>query len=238
VFELRCLKIESEMSAHSRNSVTRPGGHRRCRYSLASKRGHLGATWLLVAVLISTLHGPASAHVETGTATGLVSGLLHPVTGPDHLAAMVAVGLWSAQLGSPAIWALPITFPLVMALGGLLGLARLGLPFTEQAVALSAVVLGALILLRARPPLWIAALVVAYFAIFHGHAHGLELPHAADPLAYGLGFVIATGLLHLCGILIGTLTRWPLGGRVVRACGAAVGGVGCYFLLAAFGLIP
>ena len=151
---------------------------------------------------------------------------------------MVAVGLWGAQLGSPAIWLLPITFPLVMALGGLLGLAKVGLPFTEQAVALSAVVLGALILLRARPPLWIAALVVAYFAIFHGYAHGLELPQAANPLAYGLGFVIATGLLHLCGILIGTLIRWPLGERVVRACGAAVGCVGCYFLLTSVGLIP
>jgi len=88
-----------------------------------------------------------------------------------------------------------------------------------------------------RPPLWIAALVVATFAIFHGYAHGLELPRAANPLAYGAGFVIATGLLHLCGILIGTLTRWPVGESVVRGCGAAVGCVGCYFLLASFGLI-
>jgi urease accessory protein len=192
----------------------------------------------LAAVLALSLQGPASAHVESGTATGLMSGLLHPITGLDHLVAMVAVGLWGAQLGRPAIWALPITFPLVMALGGLLGLGKVGLPFTEQAVALSAVVLGALILLRARPPLWIAALVVAYFAIFHGYAHGLELPHAADPLAYGAGFVIATGLLHLCGILIGTLRRWPAGEGVVRACGGAVGCVGCYFLLASFGLLP
>ena len=202
------------------------GGHRCCRWN-----------WALAAALTVTLHGSAFAHVESGTASGLASGLLHPVTGLDHLVAMVAVGLWGAQLGSPAIWLLPITFPLVMAFGGLLGLANVGLPFTEQAVALSAVVLGALILLRARPPLWIAALVVAYFAIFHGYAHGLELPQAANPLAYGLGFVIATGLLHLCGILIGTLTRWRFGEGVVRACGAVVGVVGGYFLLAAFGLI-
>jgi urease accessory protein len=213
-----CLKTDSKMSGEE--------GRRRCRCS-----------WSLATALTVTLYTPASAHVESGTATGLVSGLLHPITGLDHLAAMVAVGLWGAQLGSPAIWLLPITFPLVMALGGLLGLAKPGLPFTEQAVALSAVVLGALILLRARPPLWVAALVVACFAIFHGYTHGMELPYAADPLAYGLGFVIATGLLHLCGILIGTLIRWPLGERVVRACGAAVGGVGCYFLLAAFGLV-
>ena len=204
----------------------------------ASTNGsHRRVTCALTVLLAFALHGPASAHVESGTAAGLVSGLSHPITGLDHLVAMVAVGLWGAQLGSPAIWLLPITFPLVMALGGLLGLAGLGLPLTEQAVALSAVVLGALVLLRAQPPLWIAALIVAYFAIFHGYAHGRELPHAADPLAYGLGFVIATGLLHLCGILIGTLTRWPLGESVVRACGAAVGCVGCYFLLASFGLM-
>ena len=196
-----------------------------------------GAVWALAGVLTLLLHGPAFAHVESGTAAGLASGLLHPITGLDHLVAMVAVGLWGAQLGSPAIWLLPITFPLVMAFGGVLGLAKVSLPFTEQAVALSAVVLGVLILLRVRPPLWIAALVVATFAIFHGYAHGLELPRAANPLAYGAGFVIATGLLHLCGILIGTLTRWPSGENVVRACGAAVGCVGCYFLLASFGLI-
>lgn len=195
-------------------------------------RARWSISWLLGILLTFALQGQVSAHVETGTATGLVSGFLHPITGLDHLVAMVAVGLWGAQLGAPAIWLLPITFPLVMAFGGLLGLAKVGLPFTEQAVALSAVILGGLILLRVRPPLWIAALVVAYFAIFHGYAHGLELPHAADPLAYGAGFVIATGLLHLCGILIGTLIRWPAGERLVRACGAAVGGVGCYFLLA------
>ena len=196
-----------------------------------------GAVWALAGALALLLHGPAFAHVESGTAAGLASGLLHPITGLDHLVAMVAVGLWGAQLGSPAIWLLPITFPLVMAFGGVLGLAKVSLPFTEQAVALSAVVLGVLILLRVRPPLWIAALVVATFAIFHGYAHGLELPRAANPLAYGAGFVIATGLLHLCGILIGTLTRWPVGESVVRGCGAAVGCVGCYFLLASFGLI-
>ena len=196
------------------------------------RRASWSTSWLLGVLLTVALQGPAFAHVETGTATGLVGGFLHPVTGLDHLVAMVAVGLWGAQLGAPAIWLLPITFPLVMAFGGLLGLAQVGLPFTEQAVALSAVVLGVLILLRARPPLWVAALVVAYFAIFHGYAHGRELPYAADPLAYGAGFVIATGLLHLCGILIGTLIRWPVGAGVVRACGAAVGCVGCYFLFA------
>jgi len=190
-------------------------------------------------VLLATLAltSPASAHTGAGMALGLQSGFLHPITGFDHLVAMVAVGLWGAQLGNPAIWTLPITFPLVMALGGLLGISGLALPWAEEVVALSGIVLGVLVALRARPPLTIAMLIVAVFAIFHGYAHGRELPHAADPLAYAVGFVAATGLLHLCGIVIGLLVRWPSGERAVRACGVAIGGVGAYFLLAALGAI-
>jgi urease accessory protein len=179
----------------------------------------------------------AFAHTPAEVALGLRSGLLHPITGLDHVVAMVAVGLWGAQLGAPAIWILPITFPLVMAAGKLLGLANVPLPGVEEAVALSGIALGILVALHARPPLWVATLIVGAFAIFHGYTHGRELPHAADPLAYGAGFVIATGLLHLCGILIGLMVRWPLGERAVRACGAAIGCVGAYFLFAALGSI-
>ena len=118
-------------------------------------------------------------------------------------------------------------------LGEVLGIAGVPLPFSEVGVALSGIVLGALVAVRARAPLPLAMLLVGAFAIFHGYAHGRELPNAADPLAYGAGFVVATGLLHLCGILIGTLDRWPLGQQAVRACGAAVGCVGIYFLFAA-----
>jgi urease accessory protein len=151
---------------------------------------------------------------------------------------MVAVGLWGAQLGNPAIWVLPITFPLVMALGGLLGVSGLDLPLTEPVVALSGIALGMLIALHVRAALWVAALVVGVFAIFHGYAHGRELPEAANPAAYAVGFVTATGLLHLSGIVIGLLVTWPVGARAVRACGAAIGCVGVYFLLAAVGAIP
>jgi urease accessory protein len=180
----------------------------------------------------------AFAHSGSAAAIGLESGFMHPITGLDHLVAMVAVGLWGAQLGNPAIWTLPITFPLVMALGGLLGVAGIDLPLTEPIVAFSGIALGVLIALRARPALWVAALIVGIFAIFHGYAHGRELPQAADPLSYGVGFVVATGLLHLCGIVLGVLIRWPLGERVVRTCGAGIGCVGGYFLLAALGAIP
>lgn len=172
----------------------------------------------------------AYAHAEVGVAGGLVSGFLHPIFGPDHLVAMVAVGLWGAQLGSPAIWLLPITFPIVMAMGALLGLAGFPLPGVEVGVAASALVLGAMVALALRPPFWIAAILVGIFAVFHGYAHGAELPEAANPLAYGVGFVVATGLLHLCGILLGLLVAWKSGAWVVRASGAGIASLGVYFL--------
>jgi urease accessory protein len=172
----------------------------------------------------------ALAHQQAGVAGGLTSGFLHPLTGLDHLVAMVAVGLWGAQLGLPAIWLLPITFPLVMALGGVLGVMGVPLPMPEVFIALSALALGGAVAARLRPPFVAAAIVVGIFAIFHGHAHGVELPGAANPLAYGVGFVVATGLLHLCGIAVGTLTKWPIGERVIQGVGASIAALGCYFL--------
>lgn len=176
---------------------------------------------------------PALAHEQGGVAGGLASGLLHPLTGIDHMIAMVAVGIWGAQLGPPAIWLLPVTFPLVMAFGGVAGVLRVPLPAPEAAIALSALVLGAAVAVQARVPFAAAAAVVGVFAIFHGHAHGVELPRAADPLAYGAGFVIATGLLHLGGIAVGALSRWPAGARLIQALGAAIALLGGWFLASA-----
>jgi urease accessory protein len=190
---------------------------------------------LLVAMAGLVLAQPALAHEQTGVGGGLIRGLLHPLTGMDHLIAMVAVGIWGAQLGAPAIWVLPITFPLVMAFGGVLGVLRIPLPMPEMVIALSALVLGAAVAMRLRLPFAAAAVVVAVFAVFHGHAHGAELPSAANPLAYGLGFVVATGLLHLCGIAIGMLTRWPAGERLIQGLGAVIAALGCYFLVQSLG---
>ena len=166
---------------------------------------------------------------EGGVAEGFLSGFLHPVFGPDHVVAMVAVGLWGAQLGRPAIWVLPIAFPLVMALGGTLGIAGLGIPAVELGIAVSAVVLGLVVATAARPPLWVAALLVGAFAIFHGHAHGTELPGSANPLAYALGFVLATGCLHASGIALGALTGSRAGAATVRTCGGFIAAAGLYF---------
>jgi urease accessory protein len=183
------------------------------------------------------LASPASAHEQAGVGGGLVSGLLHPLTGLDHLIAMVAVGLWGAQLGAPAIWVLPITFPIVMALGGVLGVLRIPLPMPEVAIALSALVLGIVIAMRLRLPFVVAAAIVGVFAVFHGHAHGLELPGSASPLAYGIGFVTSTGLLHLSGITIGTLTRWSTGELFVQSLGAGIALLGGYFLAQSLGAV-
>jgi urease accessory protein len=182
------------------------------------------------AVLVVMASVPASAHTGEGVIGGFASGFVHPLAGLDHLVAMVGVGLWGAFLGRPAIWLLPVVFPLVMAFGGALGIAGVPLPGVEVGIALSAVAIGACVALALRPPLWVAALVVGAFAIFHGHAHGTELPNAANPIAYAAGFVIATGLLHLCGIGIGLLAGHSTGRYAVRAGGGVIAAIGLAFL--------
>jgi urease accessory protein len=189
--------------------------------------GSVAAAFLLVAAACS----PAVAHSGSGSG-GFVGGFLHPVFGPDHVVAMVAVGLWGAFLGAPAIWLLPVVFPLVMAGGGVLGILGLPLPGVEIGIAISAIVLGLMVALAARPPLWVAAVLVGAFAIFHGHAHGSELPPGSDAVAFSVGFVVATGLLHLTGITFGLLARWPAGRLTVRAAGGAIALVGLTFLRA------
>ena len=172
----------------------------------------------------------AQAHEGAGLAGGFMSGFAHPLLGWDHVVAMLAVGLWGAFLGAPALWLLPVVFPVVMAAGGALGVLGVPLPAVEVGIAVSAIALGGVVAGALRPPLWVAALLVALFAVFHGHAHGTELPQAASPLAYSLGFVVATGLLHLTGIALGLLTRWPAGRIAVRGMGAGIALLGVLFL--------
>lgn len=187
----------------------------------------LRAAALAVLVLVPLV---ALAHEERGQAAGFLAGLAHPVSGLDHVVAMIAVGLWGAVLGAPAIWVLPVAFPVMMAMGGLLGLLGVPLPGVEIGIAASAAILGGMVLGEARPPLALAAVVVAFFAIFHGHAHGTELPAGTSALLYSLGFVAATGLLHAAGIAVGVLHRWPAGRLLVRAAGGGIGAAGLFFL--------
>lgn len=185
---------------------------------------------ILAAAAAVAMSNPAWAHPEAGVPGGLLSGFLHPLSGADHLVAMVSVGLWAAMLGAPAIWVLPIAFPLMMALGGALGMMNVPVPQTELMIALSAVVLGLAVAFAARAPLWIAGLIVSVFAVFHGYAHGQELPESSDALAYGVGFVAATGLLHGCGITAGLLLKYRSGGYAVRLAGAGIAVLGMVFL--------
>lgn len=196
----------------------------RTRHSMRS----LAWLSLIAAFLIwaPSLH----AHVEHGQAAGFASGFRHPWSGLDHVLAMVAVGIWGSQLGAPAIWMLPVTFPMVMAFGGFLGLAGVRLPGVEIGIALSALLLGAMVWGETRPKLIFAALLVGVFGLLHGHAHGTELPLGQSGLLYSMGFVIATGCLHLTGITLGLVHRWPAGKLALRLAGAAISVMGVMFL--------
>ncbi len=173
---------------------------------------------------------PAFAHTGTGLPGGFASGFLHPLSGFDHLLAMVSVGLWGAFLGRPLIVALPVIFPTVMVVGAGLAMAGVPAPPTEIGIALSVLLLGAAIAAAWRAPVWAACAVVGVFALFHGYAHGKELPSAAEPIGYAVGFVLATGLLHVCGIGIGLINNRPGGIVVTRLMGAGVALAGVVFL--------
>lgn len=184
----------------------------------------------LIVFLFLLLPLTAFAHEGEEAASGFVSGFMHPIFGPDHIIAMVAVGLWGGILGRPAIWMLPVAFPVVMALGGMLGIVGVPMPFVESGIAISGLILGLLVALMQKTPLWFAAFIVSLFGLFHGHAHGVELPQAATPIAYSVGFVISTGLLHICGILIGLLIDFSWGKPIIRIIGALIALTGLYFL--------
>jgi urease accessory protein len=184
----------------------------------------------LVLLFWMTYPSIASAHNIQGSIGGFVSGCVHPLTGLDHIVAMVAVGMWGAFLGGRAMWMLPVVFPVVMASGGALGVLHVPMPGVETGIALSGIVLGAMVAFAVKPPLWVAAVIVGIFAIFHGYAHGAELPEAANAVTFAIGFVISTGILHLCGIAFGLLTKWPWGRIIVRVSGVAIMIIGFGFL--------
>jgi urease accessory protein len=171
----------------------------------------------------------ALAHTGVGGTAGFSHGFMHPLTGIDHVLAMMMVGVFAWQLGGRALWLVPITFVLIMAVGGTLGVAGIGVPLVEAGIALSVIVLGAIVALRLKAPVAIAMAVVGLFAMFHGHGHGSEMPENTAGMAYGLGFMIATALLHLGGIAIGFLIgrigdeRGPVFVRATGAVAAVAG---------------
>jgi len=167
---------------------------------MSRSRTMLRAAFATAATLLPTA---AWAHPGHDASVGFMHGFVHPATGLDHVLAMVAVGLFAAQLGGRALWAVPLSFVSVMALGGVLGAAGIGLPFVEVGIAGSVVVLGLAVARQWKAPMAAAMALVGTFAVFHGHAHGAEMPVDALGLEYGLGFILATALLHLVGIGLG-----------------------------------
>ena len=188
----------------------------------------------IAAIVLALWPVVAHAHVAPGQAVGLVTGFRHPWSGLDHILAMIAVGIWGAQLGAPAIWLLPVTFPMVMAFGGFLGLIGVHLPGVECGIAASALLLGAMVSLEARPPLIWAAVLVGIFGLYHGHAHGTELPDGQSGMLYSMGFVIATGCLHAAGIALGLIHPLPAGRWALRGAGACIAIMGLLFIWRAF----
>jgi urease accessory protein len=175
---------------------------------------------------------PAWAHIAEATGGGWSAGFAHPFSGIDHLVTMVAVGVWAVQMGERAVWLMPASFVMVMALGAMLSLAGVALPGAEDGIALSVAVLGVLLAVAARPSLATGVAVVALFGLVHGYAHGAEMPQAAAPLLYALGFLVATLVLHLLGIALGLAARNPLGQRLLPIGAAAMAGIGITLVLA------
>jgi urease accessory protein len=186
---------------------------------------------LLTIFFLPTL---AQAHPGLpGHTHGFTNGLAHPLTGLDHICAMVAVGLWAAQRGGRALWAVPLAFVSVMALGGMLGMAGGAFPFVETGIATSVLILGVLIAASVRLPLLMSILIVGVFALFHGFAHGAEMPATASGLAYGMGFILATASLHLGGIGLGLAAKQLGSMRLIRYAGGAIAVCGIYLFIAA-----
>ena len=185
------------------------------------------------AVLGFLMAGRAEAHVFGAWGAGLGEGFFHPIGGLDHVLAMVAVGLWAAQLGGRALWALPAAFLTMMAAGGLAGGMGFSLPWVEAGIAASVVVLGLAVAWAVRWPMIAGLGLVGLFALYHGHAHGAEIPQAAAPALYAAGFLAATALLHGTGILLGRLAASNLwSARLLRGAGAAVAACGLVLWMA------
>jgi urease accessory protein len=175
----------------------------------------------------------AQAHPNHGTAVGIASGLAHPLSGLDHLCAMIAVGLWAAQRGGRALWAVPLAFISMMTIGAMLGMGGVAVPFVEQGIAASVLILGILLAAALRLPLAASVAIVSLFAVFHGYAHGAEMPATASGFTYGVGFVAATAGLHLLGIGLGLTAKKLATEKMFRYAGGVIAACGLYLVFAA-----
>jgi urease accessory protein len=184
----------------------------------------------LILLFICFFPGLAQAHILSGE-RGFLAGLTHPVLGFDHFLAMLSVGILSAPMGGRAIWSVPLTFVSVMAVGALVGVKGIYYPGVEYGIALSVLILGfSLAMEKKLSPIW-TMIFVGFFAMFHGHAHGTEMPKIVDPAIYALGFLMGTAGIHLAGVLIGVLSgRVTKGPEILRYVGAGISGIGVHIM--------
>lgn len=187
---------------------------------------------LLTTLMVLASAVPAAAHVGIGTTAGFVAGAAHPLSGLDHVLAMTAVGLWASMLGGRALWAVPSAFVAAMVAGGFLGLAGVSFPLAEFMIGLSVLVLGALVAMNVRLPVAVGMMVVAAFAVAHGHAHGAEMPAAAGAVSYAAGFVTATAALHAFGLGLGIAAQRLVAPAVARLAGLIVAALGLSLVVA------
>jgi urease accessory protein len=189
----------------------------------------------VIRLLLLLLIAPLSAVAHEGSSLpygSFIAGLAHPVLGVDHFLAMVSVGILSAQIGGRAIWTVPATFVSVMAIGGLLGWLNVGLTSIEFGIAFSVLTLGIAIAADRKLPVLVAMGAVGIFAVFHGYAHGAEMPNVANPVRYALGFMTGTALLHITGLVVGDISQhYARGKLLLRVAGAAIASAGTWFLV-------
>ena len=212
-------------------SASRPKVPHRCGLPACGAKDSLSSAGGMLVVALLLMPTLAQAHITSAGSGGFGAGFEHPLTGPDHFLAMFAVGLWGAMLGGRSVWSLPVTFPLIMVLGGLIGIAGIQVAGIETGIALSVLVLGGAIAAAWRPPEWGALVVIAFFALCHGYAHGAELPLAADPADFAIGFVLATGFIHVLGVGVGLVLNPVMQGRLSRALGGVIAVAGIYYLV-------
>jgi urease accessory protein len=191
----------------------------------------------LAALILLVIPQMAAAHITKTGSGGFTAGFEHPLSGYDHFLAMFSVGLWGAQMGGRRVWSLPVTFPMIMVVGGIIGILGLPLPGIEVGIALSIIVLGLAIGAAWKPAEWVSLAIIAVFALYHGYAHGAELPMAADPADYAIGFVLATGFIHVIGVGVGLVLNPIWKGRLSQGLGLFIAFVGLGFLALALGYL-
>lgn len=200
-------------------------------FALSTKnRAYLSVLAVSMLATGSALAHPGHPESVMNVSASFMSGFEHPFSGIDHLLAMLAVGLWAAQNKQRALWVLPLAFPLMMVVGALLAIGGLNVPAVETGIAASVAVLGLLIAFAVRMPLWGSTLVVSLFALFHGYAHGTELPHGSSAAMVGAGFVLATAVLHAAGLIVGIVAGRKMADHMVRIGGVGIAAVGAYLL--------